>query len=272
MNEPVPNIIRTLPRGVLLSALLLFVMLLLSTSSSFRDAGEHRLDEAGNRAIAAFAVARTINGVVSVIQEMEVGVSLGINTTLQPGQILDPLNDLIERFSTAALIAATLLWALKLVGDFVVTPWLPLLLLGLLAARMLLARWAPRLDVETLLTRAVRIGIVIWAFAALTPWVIDSVHSSPVVQTHYHQATEDFDTAGRQLRGIVDLESPWDVDRSRLGDRMAQLADMADRLSRQAVIVLAVFVFEVLIVPIAIFWISSRVLLNPRAMVLDQAG
>lgn len=272
MKQAGPNLRRGLPRGAILSALLLLGMLLLSMSSGFRDAGEHRLDEAGNRAIAAFAVARTINGVVSVIQEMEVGVSLGINTSLQPGQILDPLNDLIERFSTAALIAATLLWSLKLVGDFVVTPWLPLILLALLGARLLIARQRPQLDLEGHLIRGVRLGIVVWSFAALTPWVIDSVHNSPIVQTHYQQATQDFNDAGEQLRGIVDLDSPWDVDRSRLGERMEKLAAMADSLSQQAVIVLAVFVFEVLIVPIAIFWISSRVLLNPRGMAPDRAN
>lgn len=257
-----------LPRGATLSAALLLLMLLLSAVDSFRVAGDDRLSDAGNRAIAAFAVARTINGVVSVIQEMQVGVSLGINTTLEPGQILDPLNDLIERFSTAALIAATLLWALKLAGEFVIAPWLPLALCGLLALRLLLYRRYADSDLGPLLAQMVRIGIVVWAFAALTPWVIDSVHESSIVQSHYQQATQDFEDAGQQLRGIVDLASPLDIDRGKITSRMDQLTGMADRLSRQAIIVLAVFVFEVLLVPLLIFWISARILLGTRGTTL----
>ncbi|MGB5453654.1 MAG: hypothetical protein WBM71_14365 [Sedimenticolaceae bacterium] len=95
---------------------------MLSNIGYSRVQGDSRLNDAGNRVIAAFAVARTLNGIISVIQEMQVGVSLGISTTLQPGQILDPLNDPVKRFSTAALIAATLLWSMKLMGNFIVLP------------------------------------------------------------------------------------------------------------------------------------------------------
>lgn len=251
-------------RGILVPLILVLSMLVLSTVEGFRLLGEEQLDQASNRAIAAFAVARTINGVISVIQEMQVGVSLGINTTLQPGQILDPLNDLIERFSTAALIAATLLWALKLMGNFVLLPWIPLLLLVLLAVRLGLERCPSCADVRQMLMRAVRAGIVIWTFAAVTPWVIEGVHSSDLIQGHYQQATDAMEDAGRQLRGLADMSSPWSIDREKLVAGMDGLLSMADRLSRQAIIVLAVFAFEVLLVPLLIFWVSSRVLLNPR--------
>lgn len=263
-------------RGVIVPTVLLMVMLVLSSIGDFRAQGETRLDDASNRAIAAFAVARTLNGVISVIQEMQVGISLGISTTLQPGQILDPLNDLIERFSTAALIAATLLWSLKLMGNFIVVPGIPLLLLVLLAVRVSLDRCAACADVNQLLMRALRVGIVIWAFAALTPWVIDSVHSSDVIQTHYRHATLEMETAGQQLRDLADMESPWDISKERITQGMDQLMTMADRLSTQAIIVLAVFVFEVLVVPLGIFWISTRILLNPalndRLVSLSRSG
>ena len=222
MNDTVPRPSFVLPRGGLLSALLLTLMLLLSSVGNFRAAGDDRLTEAGNRAIAAFAVARTINAVVSVIQETQVGVSLGINTTIEPGQILDPLNDLIERFSVAALVAATLLWSLKLVGEFIVVPWVPLVLGALLAARFAIYRYRPGAELENLLARLIRIGIVVWSFAALTPWVISAVHDSSAVQTRYQQATDDFDRAGEQLRGIVDIDSPWNIDRGRIRDRMQE--------------------------------------------------
>lgn len=244
--------------AILLPALLLLVVGLLSWSQGFRDASEARLDDAAGRAIAAFAVARTINAVISVIQETEIGVSLGINTSLAPGQILDPLNDLIERFSVAALTAATLLWSLKLLGAIVLPPWLPMALLGLLLLYLPLARHAATRGVAGLVLRLVRAGLVVWVFAAVTPWLIDAVHGSDAIQGHYAEATADLDRAGERLRGLIALERPWEIDRDEISDTTNTLTAMADDLSRQAIVVLAVFVFEVLLLPLAIFWIASR--------------
>jgi hypothetical protein len=61
--------------------------------------------EAGlKRALAAYAVARTLNGVISVVQETGVSVQPGgVGMTFAPGQFLDPLNDLVEQVSSVML-------------------------------------------------------------------------------------------------------------------------------------------------------------------------
>ncbi|SIS82753.1 hypothetical protein [Neptunomonas antarctica] len=50
-----------------------------------------------------FGVVRTLNGVISVIQSTDIGIGVA---SVSVGEILDPVNDLIERFS--ALLLATL--------------------------------------------------------------------------------------------------------------------------------------------------------------------
>ena len=67
------------------------------------DTAESYADEALKRALVTFAAARTLNGVISVVQSTEVGVGV----TVAVGQILDPVNDLIERFSGVMLVAAS---------------------------------------------------------------------------------------------------------------------------------------------------------------------
>ena len=55
-----------------------------------------------------FAIARTLDGVISVAQGTEVAVEpggVGVNFAL--GQALDPINDLVERFSAAMLVATS---------------------------------------------------------------------------------------------------------------------------------------------------------------------
>lgn len=61
--------------------------------------------EAGlKRALATYAVARTINGVISVVQETGVSVQPGgVGVTFAPGQFLDPLNDFVEQVSSVML-------------------------------------------------------------------------------------------------------------------------------------------------------------------------
>jgi hypothetical protein len=101
-----------------------------------------RVDAGMLRALASFATARSLNAAISVAQESSVSASLlGVGGTLAIGQILDPINDLIESFSSLMLIAcvafgtqAILLkigadWILMTLLSTVITIWAGLNLL-----------------------------------------------------------------------------------------------------------------------------------------------
>lgn len=62
-----------------------------------------------------YASARGLNGVISVIQSIVLSVSLGAGFEVALGEILDPLNDLIERFSAFVLYALAGLGLQKMV-------------------------------------------------------------------------------------------------------------------------------------------------------------
>ena len=72
---------------------------------------EEYLDNALKVSASAFLAARGINATISVIQEIEfsVGVMSG-----SPGEFLDPLNDLIEKFSTVMLVSTASLGVQKI--------------------------------------------------------------------------------------------------------------------------------------------------------------
>jgi hypothetical protein len=60
------------------------------------------------RALVTFGIARGLNGVISVAQGTQVAIEpAGIGLNFAPGQILQPVNDLIERFSWVMLAAST---------------------------------------------------------------------------------------------------------------------------------------------------------------------
>lgn len=58
------------------------------------------VDDALTQAFTAYAVARGVNAVVSVLQSVSVGGSIGVSFNLSPGEVLDPINDLVERYAT----------------------------------------------------------------------------------------------------------------------------------------------------------------------------
>lgn len=108
------------------------------------------------QATAVFATARVIDAAVSVAQTVEVSAGLGV----QPGQVLDPVNDLVERFSTMMLGATIVLGGATLLvraGDMMG-------LALLLPAGLLLAALAGSMPVGALFAR--RLGSFL-LFAAL---------------------------------------------------------------------------------------------------------
>lgn len=88
---------------------------LLASSKAVDHYGEQYTDQALERSLIAFAIARGLNGLISVAQEAEIAMQpAGIGLTLSPGEILDPINDLIERFSVVMLVTASALGIQKL--------------------------------------------------------------------------------------------------------------------------------------------------------------
>ncbi|MHB1248843.1 MAG: hypothetical protein ACYCZL_05515 [Polaromonas sp.] len=66
-----------------------------------------QVDAGLKRALISFATARVLNAAISVAQGTEASVTpLGIGVTLAPGQVLDPVNDLVEQFSNLMLAAS----------------------------------------------------------------------------------------------------------------------------------------------------------------------
>lgn len=103
-----------------------------------------QVDDGMKRALASYAVARTLNAVISVAQGTEVSVQVGVGATFAPGQILDPVNDLVEQFGDwmlAASVAFGIMHILIKIGSF----WLFSLLLTISASAWLSMRWRKKI-------------------------------------------------------------------------------------------------------------------------------
>ncbi|HZX22650.1 MAG TPA: hypothetical protein VFF18_03875 [Woeseiaceae bacterium] len=96
-----------LRRNLLLTVLAMLAVFA-ALSGTLDEVGNEQAQAAFKRALVTFAVARTLNGVISVAQGTEVAVEpAGVGVTFGVGQILDPINDLVEQFAGVMLVAST---------------------------------------------------------------------------------------------------------------------------------------------------------------------
>jgi len=92
--------------------------ILLCIWGQYDSLGNQYLQSAIARSLTTFATARILNGVISVAQQTEVNVTpMGIGLVLSPAQILDPLNDLVEQFSSVMLLSSAVLVGQALVSE-----------------------------------------------------------------------------------------------------------------------------------------------------------
>ena len=126
----------------LLIGLLALVALAWSGVADRAAAGE--LDAAFKRSFATFAIARSLNGAISLVQDADVSMSpAGVGLTVSPGELLDPLNDLLEQFSTLAFAALTALGIQKFALHLSASLLLNALLTLAVAFWLLVRHWPP---------------------------------------------------------------------------------------------------------------------------------
>ncbi len=70
---------------------LVALLALVSWSTPLDSAAEERVDSMLTRALVTFATARALDGVISVLQSGQVGAQVGVGMSIQPGELLDPI-------------------------------------------------------------------------------------------------------------------------------------------------------------------------------------
>ena len=104
--------------------------------------GQQYIDNSFNVASTTFVAARGLNAVISVVQGTELAmVPLGIGMTLTPGQILDPVNDLVEQFSWVMLASTTAIGIEKVAMAISVWPVSKAIYSGFLVLTILFIWW-----------------------------------------------------------------------------------------------------------------------------------
>ena len=245
--------------------------------SGFADqtSGEYA-DEAFKRALVTFAVARGLNGVISVAQGTEVAVEpggVGVNFTV--GQILDPINDLVEQFSSVMLVAASSLGLQKILLNM--TAWWGTTALFVLAAAWLgVAAWWPGGANATTRTLAVRVFAVAAFLRFALPVLIVGTHVvfSAFLESEHDAAAAILEATSNEIEEFNRDETTSAASSEdasffdRLGEmidssmqqldvsgRIERLKETASTASEQIVTLIVIFVLQTILLPLAFLWL-----------------
>jgi hypothetical protein len=251
--------------------LALLALLALSWAPQVDTFAEDTVDAALTRALTAFAIARGINGAISVAQSTEVAVQpAGIGVSLNPGEILDPVNDLIEQFSRLMLAASASLGLQKLLVG--VSAWVPLkvvLTIAVIAWFVVGIRGSPR---ARRIARGAALGLLVLRLAVPVSAVASEAAYRLLLADDFAQSSAALaDTAqllaeqSKALRPPLPAEASL-LDRARamlddaretfdLGARLDQLEATATEATRHIINLIAVFVVQTVLLPLGFMWV-----------------
>ncbi|XOV84412.1 MAG: hypothetical protein ACFHXK_04695 [bacterium] len=269
-----------------LVSVVLIVIVTLSWSGQLDHAARAATFDNFQRALAVAAIARGFNGVISVAQGTEVAIApVGVGVTLTLGEILDPLNDLVERFSALALLASVALGVQLTLSDMFSSPWLSGILSAAALSYLILLWRAPhRLQQASALWLGKFLGLLIFfrfmlavmllATHLLDTWFLDARQNEAIdnltyTRTHIQNmqdsqvdispADREADLFDRTAAGIRDfLDSS-----SQTLDLKAQFSEMEQQVENsieEMINLIVIFLLQTLLLPIATLWLCWQLL------------
>jgi len=264
------GIFRALVLGVLISSLLIAASW---TGWVDRNAQE-QAEAMVARALVTYAVARSLNGVISVIQETEVAIQpAGVGVKLAPGQVLDPVNDLVEQFAWVMLASSASLVIQRLLIEISQWPGMTLILaISALLWLSALAVRSPR-PWRVWFARTLLLAVFLRFAAPVVMLASDTIYQL-FLEPVYATASADIGQTQDELtrlheQAAAETESSesdgllgwWGrtSDRFRLSERIERYQALFARLTENVVQLVAVFVLQTILLPLLFLWVLIRV-------------
>ena len=266
---------------------LVTVAVVVSSVTSVDQYAREDLDNPFRRALVTFALARTLNGVISVVQGTEVALQpAGIGVTLTPGEVLDPVNDLVERFSWI-MLAATISLGVQQVMLDVGQWWVLRVLIGVCG---LLWLWwvftrsqgneAQPARTGTILMRVFVVMLFLRFAVPVTLFANEGLYLL-FLESRYNESAQLIQTAGRELEEKVgaspstsvsedEKEKGWmdslnramesTAETMNFNRRLEQLKQRAAELIEHVIQLSVVFILQTGVLPLGFLWLLLRCL------------
>ncbi|MEO5697314.1 MAG: hypothetical protein ABIQ60_09305 [Burkholderiaceae bacterium] len=219
------------------------------------------VDSGLKRALVTFASARALNALISLAQSASVGVQIGAGASVQPGAVLDPLDDLVEQFS-AIMLAATLSFAIQHLLIGILGAWPVSVLLSAVMAAWAICLVRGRSTPSWLSSAAIglfflSLAVPVASLASESTYRLLLAGEYAAAQAEI-KASEGADEPTPTESSLEKLKRIWSQSTD-LGKRIDELKVKAAGLVEHLIRLAAVFVVQTILLPIFFLWLMFRV-------------
>lgn len=265
-----------------LALTLLLLLLMAAIQEGSLDRLGYQQTEAGfKRALLVFAVSRGLNGVISVAQGTELAVEpAGIGMNFKPGEILDPVNDLVERFSWVMLASSASFGIQRVLLDVMASPGLTLSASLAVLALLLVIWWPGRYPVGRLgiVICRLAVALLILRFSIILIAIGGERFYQAFLEPQYSESREQLERAAGNLGEVnselqpgLPPEGESLLDQARrvydsavravdVEARMAAFSRAAGDISEHAINMIVVFLMQTVLFPLCSLWLLWQLL------------
>jgi CBS domain containing-hemolysin-like protein len=267
------------PKVILTVSLLLLA--LFSVTKLFDTYGEQYTEEGFQRSVVAFAIAKTLNGAISVVQGTEVAVEpAGIGLILTPGQILDPVNDLVERFSWVMLICTTSLGIQAILLKIFSSDYFSIVVAASLFLMVLFLwkHYKTSVSLKNILYRAMVFLVILRFFIPIMAISSDGLYKA-FLETTYIESQQQLEKSNATIANISkdnqkinneEKEMSWlemmsssidsAIDSINVDKHVEQLKVEAENLTNHIINLIVVFTMQTILFPLIFIWLAMKLI------------
>lgn len=259
--------------------LLFIVSIVFNLNQTLDTSSKQHVDKAFNRALITFGIAKTLNGVISVAQGTEIAIQpAGIGINLTPGQILDPVNDLVERFSWIMLASTTSLGIQKVFLTMSIWPAFSYLMVFFLVLGLLMLLTKTNFHLRIVILRITLLLIVLRFAVPLTGLANEFIYQI-FLENEYIASTEILEATAQQIGQLdkkeqfnqpdVKKKSVWESAKAfynstsemlDINKKVAKYKQAAIKTTYHIVNLIVVFLFQTIIIPLGFIFIVYSLL------------
>ena len=252
-----------------------------SSIQLFDGYGKKYTEEGLERSLIAFAIGKGLNGAISIVQGTEIALEpAGVGVILTPGQILDPANDLIERFSLVMLVCSIAL-GIQAVLLNLFSSFYFLITVSASLFVVLVMLWLSPLLSSTLKNILIRIAMffLILRFCIPVMAVTSDVFYKAFLKPMYETSTQQLESSDKTIALISNENKKIDngnnmswyemlsnnidsaIKALDVDQRVHKLKMEVESLTTSIIDLIVVFTLQTILFPLLFIWLSLKMIM-----------
>ncbi|MDF1879320.1 hypothetical protein JHD46_06680 [Sulfurimonas sp. SAG-AH-194-C20] len=253
----------------------LIIVIVLSVSFEVDILAVKALDESFNRALLTFGLAKGLNAVISLLQGTELSFApIGVGLNFSVGEILDPFNDMVERFSWIMLAATVSIGIQKIMLSLSGALFMQVALM-LSVSFSLFLLWSKTLRFRSSITFVFKgfLLLLVLRFSAIVFTLLLSIMHTNVLQSDFTQASQivqntkiELDTLNEKNQVLAKeqkedgffsgLSSKYDtvLEKLNIAQQLQSLEGSIEKASNNIITLITVFIVETVLMPLLYLW------------------